>query len=429
MSLSSRPKVGLPSTPRARSYTAGPARQDIPPRPRSSASERPPPPSSYNVPPLPTQSRALRTQRSLNALPSTPSGSIRSRSVDRRAEPRHAPSRSDPPPPLPDLPAARRIARNPAPDRDDYVGHAPARSVDSYTYRRSEDVLSDSSSSSGGSYVTSPSSIASSRTSLDDGDGDETKSGSGKPAAGHGSSLWTSITSVASNLTISVSKAWSSNLPTYNGEDTPVGGESRLTRAMKAYHIEKARDPSDLPEWLFDERERGVRPRQTAAKPSMEEREEREPLPDRPELSRSVTTRGREEVPAQPPRIARGPTLADQRAGSGDMSGAGSQEHVTKSMARLRALRDAKRNAKVRFHSDEEDDQTTAANESASFGVPQPGPARAPIPPSIPVPVSRESPMRPSGRGMPAPLGALGVRGRQPSARMGLPSGVRPLRA
>jgi hypothetical protein len=34
------------------------------------------------------------------------------------------------------------------------------------------------------------------------------------------------------------------------------GEESRLTRAMKAYHLQKARDPTDLPPWLFDEHER-----------------------------------------------------------------------------------------------------------------------------------------------------------------------------
>lgn len=32
---------------------------------------------------------------------------------------------------------------------------------------------------------------------------------------------------------------------------------------MKAYHIAKARKPSDLPEWLFDERERQVVGEQT----------------------------------------------------------------------------------------------------------------------------------------------------------------------
>ena len=38
--------------------------------------------------------------------------------------------------------------------------------------------------------------------------------------------------------------------------DTPPGEESRLTRALKAYHIDKARDPTDLPPWLFEEHER-----------------------------------------------------------------------------------------------------------------------------------------------------------------------------
>jgi hypothetical protein len=36
--------------------------------------------------------------------------------------------------------------------------------------------------------------------------------------------------------------------------ETPPGQESRLTRAMKAYHLEKAKDASDLPPWLFPER-------------------------------------------------------------------------------------------------------------------------------------------------------------------------------
>jgi hypothetical protein len=35
----------------------------------------------------------------------------------------------------------------------------------------------------------------------------------------------------------------------------PLGEESRLARAMKAYHIEKARDLIDLPPWLFEEHE------------------------------------------------------------------------------------------------------------------------------------------------------------------------------
>lgn len=37
---------------------------------------------------------------------------------------------------------------------------------------------------------------------------------------------------------------------------TPPGTDSRLTRAMKAYHLGKAREPTDLPTWLFTEQER-----------------------------------------------------------------------------------------------------------------------------------------------------------------------------
>ena len=36
---------------------------------------------------------------------------------------------------------------------------------------------------------------------------------------------------------------------------TPPGEESRLSRALKAYRIDKARDPTDLPEWLFEKHE------------------------------------------------------------------------------------------------------------------------------------------------------------------------------
>ncbi|KAI8998706.1 hypothetical protein BD414DRAFT_130807 [Trametes punicea] len=427
MSLPSRPNVGLPSTPRARAFTTGPARSDYPPRPGSSASERPPPPSSYVArPPLPAQAPTIRSQRSLNALPSGPSrsGTVRSRSLERRAESRQAPLRSNPPPPVPDLPSSHKIARGPARARPYGDGHMPSQSVDHYPYRTSEDVMSDSSGVS--ELSMSPSSIASSRTSLDEGDAREDEKGSGKPAAGHGSSLWASITSVASNLTISVSKAWSSNIATLNGEETPVGGESRLTRAMKAYHIEKARNPADLPEWLFDERERGVRARQ---KPPAEEREGAPPSTVRPseqQPPRSLSAAPRREELSM--RAARGPTLADRRAGAA--SNAGSEEHVTKSIARLRALRDAKRNATLRCHREEGDGGADAASTSASD-------VAAPIPPqnvnaiAMPGPVAREreSPMRPTR--MPAPLGGttLGDRGRQPSTRVGLPSGVRPLRA
>lgn len=74
--------------------------------------------------------------------------------------------------------------------------------------------------------------------------------------AGVGSILWSRLASAAGTLGVDVGKAWATNITMHSGEDTPPGKESRLTQAMKAYHLEKARDPSDLPEWLFEEHER-----------------------------------------------------------------------------------------------------------------------------------------------------------------------------
>ncbi|KAG8757508.1 hypothetical protein FRC14_001985 [Serendipita sp. 396] len=66
-----------------------------------------------------------------------------------------------------------------------------------------------------------------------------------------GNTLWGRVVGA---LTINVSKAWESNGP--DGPETPPGGETRLTKAMKAYYLQRARAHTDLPHWLFDEQER-----------------------------------------------------------------------------------------------------------------------------------------------------------------------------
>jgi len=73
---------------------------------------------------------------------------------------------------------------------------------------------------------------------------------------GAGYTLWSRLASAAGTLGVDVGKAWATNVAVRSGEETPPGEESRLTRAMKAYHIEKVHDPSDLPAWLFEEHER-----------------------------------------------------------------------------------------------------------------------------------------------------------------------------
>lgn len=486
MSLPRRPSAaGLPTNPRGRVSTGGQLRQDIPPRPRSSASERPPP-SAYPSPPpsLPSQPRGLRTQRSFAGLPTNPSGNGgRSRSLDRRAEPRYS-TRSEAPP-VPALPRGTR----PSIDREDRRGreergrglparapsrgparapsrgpvHASQRSMDYQPHRRGSDALSDSASSSGGSdmFGRSPESVASSRTSLDSRDMDD-KMDDGKTPAGFGSSLWGSLSGVASNLSNWYNGApaggegasrshpltpphtfpFLTDAPHSRGVCVPLGSgeESHLTRVMKAYYIEKARGPADLPEWLFDERERGLRSR--APEPAAPARERD---PRAADLSRSATAARRAhdeyeyaDARAPPPRPSRGLTLADRKASTGpaptpasygggssrrDTDYSGGEEHVTKSMTRLRQLRDAKRSATLRFADEEPDAPSAYAPPPPSRSAREPSRERAAAPPPARM-ATGMMPARPGARGaQAAPLGAsVGVRGRQP---VGLPSGVR----
>ncbi|KAH6918622.1 hypothetical protein BKA70DRAFT_1247732 [Coprinopsis sp. MPI-PUGE-AT-0042] len=74
--------------------------------------------------------------------------------------------------------------------------------------------------------------------------------------------IWNTVASVAniaSNLTLNVRIPWSPD-STEDGEQTPVGTESRLTRALKSYHLSKAQTHRDLPDWLFTDKERRSQP-------------------------------------------------------------------------------------------------------------------------------------------------------------------------
>lgn len=42
-------------------------------------------------------------------------------------------------------------------------------------------------------------------------------------------------------------------------DTSAVEDESHLTKVMRAYHLARARTPAELPEWLFSERERGLK--------------------------------------------------------------------------------------------------------------------------------------------------------------------------
>jgi len=90
---------------------------------------------------------------------------------------------------------------------------------------------------------------------FDDGEDVDAATANGE---GYGASLWNRVASAANTLTVNVGKAWAAGLFTEDGPVTPDGGESRLTQALKSYHLSKARTASDLPSWLFTEDERRV---------------------------------------------------------------------------------------------------------------------------------------------------------------------------
>ncbi|KAG1772637.1 hypothetical protein EDD22DRAFT_859479 [Suillus occidentalis] len=72
----------------------------------------------------------------------------------------------------------------------------------------------------------------------------------------NGDSIWNRVAAAASVLTVNVNKAWYTRIGASEEEKTAFGRDSHLIRVMKTYHLAKARHPSDLPDWLFDERER-----------------------------------------------------------------------------------------------------------------------------------------------------------------------------
>lgn len=214
---------------------------------------------------------------------------------------------------------------------------------------------SSSASSSGGSFLdrvrNGTSGYASSITTAEDDYESENRKASGRGQVndddvqenesaqiggeGYGWTIWGRVATAASSLTVNVSKAWAGNIAIYAGEETPPGEESRLTRAMKAYHLEKARDPADLPAWLFDEDER--RPRRSNA------RERREDIDVEPRgvkqsspVQKSIPPRGLRDV-----YDAVSTPATIHQSSSADAAGS-NRGAPRKGTDRLRALREAK---------------------------------------------------------------------------------------
>jgi len=169
------------------------------------------------------------------------------------------------------------------------------------------------------------------------------------------SALWNRVAAAAGNLKVNVSKALGASLTHDAGEETPAGQESRLTRAMKAYHVEKARDAKDLPDWLFEGRDREVIARLRGNSTSMPEQKSEVAI-ERPATASPAPALQRD---APLVRDSSRPPSAWSPAHSRASSASSVQSvHATvpsrDAMHRLKELRVAKRNARVRFADDEE---------------------------------------------------------------------------
>ncbi|KAH8099472.1 hypothetical protein BXZ70DRAFT_226639 [Cristinia sonorae] len=383
MALPSRPnaRLGLPASPspRSRSLTARIPRQDLPPRPSSSASNDRPR-AQTPLPPLPSK---LRAQHSLNDL---------------RAPTPSAPRRNPRPPPPP-LPALNHL--NDLPDRGVVLESRRSESEESISSLSSE-------SSSSSSLLSTPALSDSGSSASSYGDDDEEKedgNGRSPPTEGLGLLLWNRVAAAAGNLTVSVSKAIETNIISYSGEATPAGQETRLTRAMKEYYINKARDPADLPEWLFEQRDRGAlgRLRIANATPEDDDGDLRKPVSVTPAPTQPIP------IPRQPP-----PPAPVESSPASIMISRGKDG----SFVRTREPVISRKQSRVRFA--EQVHPKELRGRDSDDGVSKK--------PSVtdPLAMVRTTAVPPVPRRHPR-LPDVNVHGRRPSAQ-GLPSGVRPQR-
>ncbi|KAG0707807.1 hypothetical protein DFH29DRAFT_1076121 [Suillus ampliporus] len=192
----------------------------------------------------------------------------------------------------------------------------------------------------------------------------------------NGDSIWNRVAAAASTLKVNVNKAWYSRITTSDEEETSPGRDSHLVRVMKAYHLAKARHPSDLPDWLFDERER---------KPSLSSRFAESPRgvvsgvqPPPPSAFRHIY----DEAASRAPQTNHSRT-APQVLTSPDKTG------PSRATDRLKAFRDAKRaDLGVRHVSSESESSTYSpsrinpsvdARHGVSYRGASPSPTRRPV--------------------------------------------------
>ncbi|KAG8763794.1 Vesicle trafficking between the ER and Golgi [Ceratobasidium sp. 423] len=297
MSLSTRRPPGIPGSVR-------------PPRSASTTRGREPTARAQDDLPLSSKDNRYRT----------PSQSQRSRSVPRqRSDNPFRSQRTEVAPPIPSNP----------------LRHSTQSSV--------------SSSSSGGSEVSSTSTAPSSiwdyvgwkgSTTVPAGEREEripSPEPLDPPDATNTSTLWSRVAAVAGGLSVNVGKAWEvkDDLPE---PDTPPGRDSRVTVALKKHYIKQVSDPRQLPAWLFSDIERQVGRSYSRREPrSIDTQDEARSLSPVHDQSAPIRSRARHNEAHTSPEPA--PRRERMRATTYDDEVPG----PTRATTRLRAVRDAKR--------------------------------------------------------------------------------------
>lgn len=182
---------------------------------------------------------------------------------------------------------------------------------------------------------------------------------------------------------------------------TPEGQESSLAKAMKAYHVDKANgDAKELPDWLFEGRDRAVIDRlrgnsldQGPPAPPFARTDTASPVP-RSAASSPAPERGRSRAPVAGVRD-RSMTRRDGSVSASTRDSLASVHATVPSrdnMNRLKELRLAKRNARVRFEGDDEEADSPPPSRAPSRA----GNARPAAPPSAfkDVPLPEVAPLR-----------------------------------
>jgi len=242
---------------------------------------------------------------------------------------------------------------------------------------------------------------------------------------GFSSSIWhklNKVTEVAGQLSVSFGKAMEATISAHHGtaEKSTSDEGTGLAMVLEDYHVSKPQEPSDLTDWLFEERDRGFNGSLAIANPSPEEEG---PSPSPPSLA--PFTKDLPLTPNSPPASTyRSLLLANIR-----------KDSISGGILNVGKPQDDENRQSIRVRFVEQDHPRRSGNKRGD-GLQQFSPPPA-VELDLPRGRSRGADYRSTGErviGRPslppkkvAPLPGVDVRGRRVAAG-GLPSGVRPQR-